>query len=179
MSWNIHIIDDFLPKDIFNNIYENIGKLSFSPMYIKNNKGEDKDAHIFFSHAIHSDDNFITTIKENVRKKFRQEMKRINLAAWTLTNAQEPAPHFDIEKFPGERHLMIYIKGDQEVNSGTGFYIENKDKGHDLNTHIGFKKNRAVLFSAKNCMHSPLLWNSTSMGRYACLVWFESVDYHD
>jgi len=106
-------------------------------------------------------------------------MKRINLAAWTLTNARTPAPHSDQEQFPEERHLIIYIKGDQEINSGTGFYIENKNKGYDLNTHIGFKKNRAVLFAAKNCMHSPLLWNSTSMGRYACLVWFESVDYHD
>ena len=175
MSWNIHIIDDFLPEDIFNDVCKNLDNLSFGPMYVKQGDAN----HIFFSCTILPDDDFIKIVKENVIKKFRQEMKRINLAAWTLTNAQEPAPHFDIEKFPGERHLMIYIKGDQEVNSGTGFYIENDKKVYDLNTHIGFKKNRAVLFAARNCMHSPLLWNSSSTGRYACLVWFESVDYHD
>ena len=175
MGWNIHIIDDFLPKDVFNNIYKNIDRISFTPMYVKKGEAE----HIFFSSVISYDDDFIKIVRENVRKKFRQEMKRISMAAWTLTNARKPHPHSDREEFPGERHLMIYVKGTEEINSGTGFYLEKDEKNYDLNTHIGFKENRAVLFTAEDCWHSPLLWDSQSMGRYAALVWFESVDYNE
>jgi len=183
MGWNIHLIDDFLPKEVFDNIYKNIDTLSFPDQFLHEQENGGKPKHVWFSSEISPNDDFIKIVRENVKKKFRQEVKRISTAAWTLANSQEPCPHVDREEFPGEKHLMIYLKGTEEINSGTGFYIAKDEKSakgtpnqYDLNTHIGFKENRAVLFTAKDCCHSPLLWNSQSMGRYAALVWFESVD---
>jgi len=45
------------------------------------------------------------------------------------------------------------------LNAGTGFY-KPIDKGFDLNTAIGCYPNRAVLFNASDCFHSPLLYTA-------------------
>jgi len=69
-------------------------------------------------------------------------------------------PHQDHADF----NCLIYLLGNPLINNGTGFYI---DQGEEqiLNSHVGFKENRALFFDAK-IYHSPLQFAGNSTPRY-------------
>ena len=54
--------------------------------------------------------------------------------------------------------------GDTKINNGTGFYEQEDDK-FSLHTHIGFKENRAIIFTS-SIWHSPLQFAGESTPRY-------------
>jgi hypothetical protein len=66
-------------------------------------------------------------------------------------------PHTD--EIICKMNLYLQIEGGTKLNHGLGFYTDN-----NLDTHIGFKENRAVLFDS-NLLHSPLVdeevWRTT------------------
>ena len=176
MGLNLQICDNFLPQDTFDQIYQNIETFSFSAFDIVQKKDYGATDHVFYSSKIDPKDPLVSIIDSCLRKNFKCGIKRIaNTCAWTMVSTREPTPHSDVELFKGEKHLLIYIKAKRDINCGTGFYITEKDN-LILNTHIGFLENRAVLFDAKDCWHSPLLWNSDSLRRYSAIVWFEPED---
>ena len=70
----------------------------------------------------------------------------------------EPFPHVDLDDGSGHTNqLVLYIDGNTEMNKGTGFYVQDSETNINLNTHIGFHKNRAILFKS-GMYHSPLLF---------------------
>ena len=66
-------------------------------------------------------------------------------------------PHND---YPFVFNLYLQIEGGTKLNHGLGFYTNN----NNLDMHIGFKENRAILFNS-NLVHSPLvdeeIWRTT------------------
>ena len=71
-------------------------------------------------------------------------------------------------------HLIIYLSGDPKLNCGTGFYNVVGESTFDLNTAIGFFPNRAVIFDAETCWHSPLLYTAEGNApRFSIIIWFE------
>jgi len=76
------------------------------------------------------------------------------------TKHTEPTPHNDTN----DLNCLIYLKGAHLINSGTGFY--NK-VGNEfiLNTHVGFKENRAIIFDSK-IYHASLQFNEGAGSRY-------------
>ena len=70
------------------------------------------------------------------------------------------------------------MDGDSKLNAGTGFYNLINGKTLDLNTAVGFYPNRAVIFNAADCYHSPLLYSAEgSLPRFSIIVWFEPENY--
>ena len=69
-------------------------------------------------------------------------------------------PHQDNVDF----NCLIYLLGNPLINNGTGFYIE-QEGNQVLNSHVGFKENRAIFFDAK-IYHSPLQFAGNSTPRY-------------
>jgi len=65
-----------------------------------------------------------------------------------------PSPHFDeVSKI----NCLIYLKGDQKMANGTGFYVMNKETNtYHLHTHIGFSENRGIIFDGSVKMHGTL-----------------------
>ena len=70
-------------------------------------------------------------------------------------------PHNDSTDF----NCLIYLLGDPLMNNGTGFYIDGPGEEKILNSHIGFKENRAIFFDSK-IYHSPLQFAGNSTPRY-------------
>tara|TARA_R100000544_G_scaffold21463_1_gene10625 strand:+ start:225 stop:746 length:522 start_codon:yes stop_codon:yes gene_type:complete len=71
---------------------------------------------------------------------------------YTMVGAADRArPHIDECLY----QCLIYVMGDEKLNNGTGFYTKEKDGSVQLNTHIGFKQNRAIFFTG-GTWHAPL-----------------------
>ena len=82
---------------------------------------------------------------------------------------KEPLVHCDGPAF--DNQLLLYLDGNTDINKGTGFYVKNGEE-LVLNTHIGFYKNRAILFKT-GIWHAPLLFNATdSIPRIAIIAQF-------
>jgi len=82
------------------------------------------------------------------------------------TKHEEATPHDD----SGDLNCLIYIKGNEIINSGTGFYDE-KEGNYVLNRHIGFKENRALIFDSK-IFHASLQFNEGAGTRYVMANFF-------
>jgi hypothetical protein len=162
---NLTTMDDFLPKKEFNEIYSNIPFLEWAPAtnYI------DGVDHIWYSCGPLSPQDFSLFAKA-LKKKFNKKIISCKLNSWTWVNTKEPIPHVDYVKNKCEYQLIVYIRSDERISGGTAFYSRNEKGLNEIDIHIGFKENRAILFKSKDCLHSPLLWNSKSKtGRYSAI----------
>ena len=166
-SFDIVIKDNFLKEEDFKKIYNIISNLSFSPNDYLGEKTSDNLA--WFSHKAHTD--FLEIIKNEVFNQFNKKIKEFVLANYTLLSNPKPLVHQDkIDNVNWQ--LLLYIKGDLSVTNGTGFYIEKENGVFELNTHIGFKENRAIFFKAVN-WHSPLQWSVEYSKRYSFISFLE------
>jgi len=67
-------------------------------------------------------------------------------------------------------NCLIYLKGRNLMNSGTGFYDKEEDNYH-LRTHVGFKENRGIIFDSK-IYHSTTQFEKDSGSRYVMANFF-------
>ena len=77
-------------------------------------------------------------------------------------------PHND----PFNFNCLIYLLGDPLMNNGTGFYIDGPGEEKILNSHVGFKENRAIFFDSE-IYHSPLQFAGNSTPRYVMANFIE------
>jgi hypothetical protein len=179
MSLNLTIVDNFLPEKEFNQIYNNISFLEWShdANYLAEEQRKDildypDSKHVWYSNGPLSPKDF-SLFKKALKNKLSKRIVHCELNSWTWVNTKAPLPHIDYVKDKCEQQLIFYIKSDEKINGGTGFYRQN-EKNSELDVHIGFKENRAIFFESKDCWHTPLLWNSTNktIGRYSAIFQF-------
>jgi hypothetical protein len=72
----------------------------------------------------------------------------------------EADPHND--ESVAKLNCLVYLRGQPLLNSGTGFYDKIGDS-YELNSHIGFRENRAIIFDSK-IYHTSLQFNKDSSG---------------
>ena len=82
------------------------------------------------------------------------------------TQHTEATPHHDT----CDLNCLVYLKGKHLLNSGTGFYDSVGDE-FVLNTHVGFKENRAIIFDSK-IHHTSLQFNKDCGSRYVMANFF-------
>ena len=173
MNLELQIVDNFLPKELFKKLADYSITLDYSSNAIVRG-AKDYDKHIFLSNRIQEDDNLIKELEKSIKKHFGVKIKNFHLAAFTCVNTKEATPHTDGLEFPNEKHLIIYLHGDSNLNAGTGFYKFLGGKNFDLNTAVGFFPNRALIFNAAGCFHSPLLYSAEgNLPRFSIIIWFE------
>jgi hypothetical protein len=180
MNLELQVVDNFLPEELFKKLADYSITLDYSSKAIVRS-AKDYDTHIFLSNRIQEDDNLIKELEKSIKKHFGIKIKNFHLAAFTCVNTKEPTPHTDGLEFPNEKHLIIYLHGDSTLNAGTGFYkFLGKNSGSelkgnfDLNTAVGFYPNRALIFNAAGCYHSPLLYSAEgNLPRFSIIIWFE------
>lgn len=173
MNLELQIKDNFLPKKLFQKLAHYSITLDYSSKTIVSGYG-DETQHIFLSNLIHKDDDLLKDLEKSIIKHFKIKIKNLNVAAFTCVNTKKAAPHKDALVFPHEKHLIIYLNGDSQLNAGTGFYKSVGENVFDLNTAVGFFPNRAVIFNADECWHSPLLYTAQgNSARFSIIVWFE------
>ena len=173
MKLELQVQDNFLPEELFLKLAKYSTNLDYSSKNIVQGSGEYEE-HVFLSNKIYKDDDLLKDLEKSIIKHFKVKIKNLHLAAFTCVNTKKATPHNDAQMFPGEKHLIIYLSGDSKLNCGTGFYNVVSESAFDLNTAVGFFPNRAVIFDAETCWHSPLLYTAEGNApRFSIIIWFE------
>ena len=155
----IQIKDNFLNEEDFKIISSNIDKIIYAPMTNPDNFG--------FRHNFEkSPENewFFTKIK----KQFFPDvnLKVIESSYHLRHNTKKVLSHTDNANY----NFILYLKGDELIYNGTGFYYKN-----NLNTYLGFVKNRALFFDGKNNIHTDLQALGESSPRYTINIFYNYV----
>jgi len=157
----IIIKDNFLKKTLFQKIKKELTTLTFvnRSVTIEDNNAYQK---IYFNHILTPEHYAVKEVKKYIEKIHAIKIIKMRSFYFLSPPNKTPSPHCDKDNI----NFLIYLKGNELINNGTGFYEKkNEIDSFELNTHIGFKENRAVMFSG-NRLHSTLQFNDNCSGRY-------------
>ena len=168
--FDISIKDNFLEKNIFDEVYLKIDRLIYSA---KGNYQEGS-SHIWYSCP--AEDKIKKYITKKCEEKINKKLECV-LCSYTMLATVEPLPHHDKGDGQCDYQVIIYIKGNTNLHKGTGFYVYNeKTKSYELNTHIGFFQNRGIIFDSSN-WHTPMNWSSDDKSkRFSIIAQFKNYD---
>ena len=167
-EFDIHIKDNFLEKNIYQEIYKKIPFYTYSENVYRYTSSEgirDKN-HLFYGAVVEED--ISNYIRKKCEKLYNKKFKEKH-TSYTMVARTTPMVHRDI----GEKtthQIIIYIRGNERLNKGTGFYSNG-----ELNTHVGFKQNRAIFWES-SVFHSPLTWNDNQKGaRFSIIAQYKEI----
>jgi hypothetical protein len=159
--------DNFFKKNIYKKIINEMLQLNFINRNIAVDK---KDQNIYqktyFSVNLNFNHFAVQEVKKNLNKCGFNVIE-FDHNYLLSTKHEEATPHIDKSN---DLNCLIYLKGTQLINSGTGFYDKTKNN-YELNRHIGFKENRAIIFDAK-IFHASLQFNEGAKKRYVMANFF-------
>ena len=163
----IIVKDNFFESKIYNEILLDISRLKFqnrSTMV----KQESVNIYqkIYFSVPLNNNHFAVQETKKIIEKNLNAKISLWESNYFLSTKHTTPTPHFDISDI----NCLIYLKGNELLNSGTGFYKKDKDE-FVANLHAGFKENRAIIFDSK-IYHCSLQFNEDTASRYVMANFF-------
>ena len=167
----INIIDNFFEEELFLNIQNHITtKLYFTPKYFENTTEKTKENYYGSRWDFMNDLQFLNIFTDQVRKKYKIKTNIISSSSGIdLRNLDKFAPHRD--SIRAKLNILIMIKGPRAVSNGTVFYT-----GEDLDIHVGFKENRAIMFPSAR-YHSPHASEVPNLKRYTASLFIQ--DYEE
>ena len=160
-DFNISIKDNFLEKSKFKNLYDKVPYLNYrhGDNYIKNVN------HIWYSATAPED--VAEDLKNQCENEFNLKLK-IRFCSFTMLATVEPIVHCDYNGGECTHQIIVYLRGNQNLHKGTGFYITEGDSS-ELNTHVGFRENRAIFWNSE-LYHSPLNWSADDKSKRFSLI---------
>ena len=161
----IIIQDNFFSKKMLDKIKIDLSHSKFTNRF--NTYKNTTDQKIYFNVELAKDHPVVIETIKNLKKKFNLSCSIIDSNYFLSTKHEQATPHNDNTY---KYNCLIYLKGNSLVNNGSGFYDKISGGGYQLNTHVGFKENRAIIFDSK-IFHTSLQFNEGSGTRY-CLANF-------
>jgi len=150
-EFDIRIKDNFLNEEDYNKIKLYTKRIFWKPTslsYSTNNP-----THVWFTDD--APDEITELMKKEVSKLFNVEILNVSVNQFSfVTKSKKSEVHNDASEITNFQ-TILYIDGDENVHSGTGFYVKTDDNKFELNTHIGFRPNRIVSWTS-NVYHAPL-----------------------
>ena len=167
----ISIIDDFFTADQYNKLMKISKSLQYTPR--KNEDG-------IFAHrnTMSSEDSRVSWVIPIVEKKFNKKLKATEInfdirdQVYSENKDRKMLSHTDDADF----NFICYLEGKQTVYNGTGFCCAKTEVGHELNTYIGFQKNRGLFFNGKDVFHGSLQGLGDSDSRLSLSIFFDEVN---
>jgi len=169
-EFDIRVKDNFLKEEDYNKIKSYVKTILWQPMALYYDT--ENPTHVWFTDNAPKE--FTELMKKEVSKFFNVEILSISLNQFSLvTKSKKPEVHIDASKITNFQ-TILYIDGDENVHSGTGFYVKKGDDTFELNTHIGFRPNRIVSWTS-NVYHAPLSFTDTFKKRTSLLTQYKIV----
>jgi hypothetical protein len=155
----IQIKDNFLTEKEFNIICSNLTKI---PFQVSTNEEGNFGFRYDFEHNTENDWLF-----KKIKREFfpNIKLKKSQPCYHWRHNTHRVFSHVDKRT---DYNFMLYLKGEELVYNGTGFYHQN-----NLNTYIGFVKNRALFFDGHNNVHTDLQALGKSSPRYTLNIFYK------
>ena len=162
--------DNFFKEDVYNKILKDISRLKFnnrSTTIDKTDKNADNVYQKIYFNVPLNVNHFAVQEVSRLLNNYGFTLNSFEHSYFLSTKHEEATPHCD---YPMHVNCIIYLKGETILNSGTGFY-DVKDNNYNLNRHIGFKENRAIIFDS-NIFHASLQFNDGAKPRYMMANFF-------
>jgi hypothetical protein len=150
--------DNFFEKKVYDEILKDISTLKFTN---RNTYVPNKNVYQQTYFNVPLNKNHFAVIEVlKILKEYGLNLKLWESVYFLSSKHKKPTPHDDAT----DLNCLVYLKGKELVNSGTGFYDKTGDT-YKLNRHVGFKENRAIIFDSK-IFHSSLQFNEDAGSRY-------------
>ena len=166
ISNHIIIKDNFFSETIYKEILIDISRLKFR------NRNESVGSNlkniyqkIYFNVPL-SKDHFAVQETINILNGYGLKVNKGDHNYFLSSSHEGASIHNDDARL----NCLIYLKGRNLMNSGTGFYDKEEDNYH-LRTHVGFKENRGIIFDSK-IYHSTTQFEKDSGSRYVMANFF-------
>ena len=160
-KFNIKIKDDFLKNSKFKDLYDKVPFYNYS----HSSNSIKYENHIWYSAP--APDDVTEDLRKQCEKEFNLKLK-VRFCSFTMLATVEPIVHCDYSENECSHQVIVYLRGNENLNKGTGFYT-TKDGSSELNTHVGFKQNRAIFWNAE-VYHSPLNWSADDKSKRFSLI---------
>ena len=171
----IKIIDNFFKeKDLILVQDFALTKAFYTPQFFDNTVEKNKKNHYGNRWRLQNKPELLELFKKQSELKFKIKINDINSTSGIdQRNLDHFKPHVDVGA--GLLNILIMISGPTAVTNGTVFYHKSLDS-YDLDTHIGFRENRAIMFPS-NKIHSQHASNVPNLKRYTATLFVK--DYEE
>lgn len=160
----IKILDNFFEDKLFLNIKNHVTtKLCFTPRYVHNTKEKTHDNYYGSRFVLSENPELLKTFVTQSEKKFKIKIKKLHSDSGVdIRNLSNFTPHIDTDC---KINILTMLAGPTAVTNGTVFYYTDKDNNKELDIHVGFRENRAILFDS-TIIHTPnisadKIWRTT------------------
>jgi hypothetical protein len=165
----IKIIDNFFDDktliDVQNKVVNN---LVYKPVYFDDNAEKNKYNYYGSRCYLTYEKELLDLFCKTSENKFKIKIKEIHSTSGIdIRNIDHFKPHDDTKA--GVANILIMIKGLKAINNGVVFYTDDQ-----LDMHVGFRENRAVMFPS-DIIHSPHLTVNPNM-RYTSTLFIMDYD---
>ena len=161
-GFDIIIKDNFFEIEKLTRLQKILPHLNYSANY----NSIQNYGHLWFSAP--ADEEIQEYLKKRCEKILNKKFN-VKFCTYTMLATVEPLAHCDLDE-GCDYQIIVYLKGNTKLNKGTGFYLNG-----DLNTHVGFNENRAIIWHA-NTWHTPLNWASDDKSkRYSVICQLKEI----
>ena len=168
----IKIIDNFFDKDLLKKIQTHVTtKIYYTPRWLA---GTEKTKENYYGDrfVLNHDPKLKEIFVKQAEKKFSIKINKLDDdSGIDLRNLDQFKPHTDAFKI----NILIMLYGPVAVTNGTVFY-NGPFEDCELDMHIGFRPNRAILFPS-NWVHSNHASNVSNLKRYTASLFI--TDYEE
>ena len=155
-GFDIIIKDNFFEIEKLTRLQKILPHLNYSANY----NSIQNYGHLWFSAP--ADEEIQEYLKKRCEKILNKKYN-VKFCTYTMLATVEPLAHCDLDE-GCDYQIIVYLKGNTKLNKGTGFYLNG-----DLNTHVGFNENRAIIWHA-NTWHTPLNWASDDKSKRFSII---------
>jgi hypothetical protein len=167
----IKIVNNFFDDQKYKQIMYHIkNNIYFTPRYYDDTAEKTKENYYGERFVLNSDKFLLNTFISQSEKKFNFKIKKVyHDCGIDLRNLDNFSPHIDSIK-GSEFNILIMLDGPVGVSTGTVFFTDG-----ELDIHIGFRPNRAVLFPS-NYYHSQHKCELKGIRRYTSTLLIEEYE---
>ena len=169
----IKIIDKFFNEEDLRFVQDFASRKAFYiPQYLENVTEKNKES--FYGNRWHLNNNkdLKQLFIKQAELKFKFKINELHDGSGIdQRNLDHWKPHVDKAKL----NILIMLKGPEAVDNGTVFFNGTLDN-FVLDTIVGFRENRSVLFPS-DMVHSPHLSNTPKLMRYTASLFI--TDYEE
>tara|TARA_B100000575_G_C22759760_1_gene452375 strand:+ start:81 stop:539 length:459 start_codon:yes stop_codon:yes gene_type:complete len=151
----IKVVDDFFTQKELESLRNNLDEVEFLPV---GNYG--------YSHRFReNEDN--KWIFDKIKNRFfpNEDLKPVDSSFRHRHNHKKVLDHKDKHKY----NFIGYLKGEELVHNGTGFFNYKKELDH----YVGFIENRALFFPGDKIYHTDLQAIGKSSPRYTINIFYD------
>ena len=171
----IQIIENFFEDTLFQNVKNHcVNRLFYTPRHHEDSDVKDNTTYYGSRYILANDPKLLDTLNKQANKRFNIKIKKLHDDSGVdIRNLDNFLPHTDTE-LGAKINILVMINGPTAVTNGTVFFSGEKKK-EELDIHVGFRENRAVMFPS-DWIHSANLTKIPNLRRHTATLFVQDYE---